>query len=82
MCVSPFLSSTYIPIRTLSDRPAHAPAQKTKNMTHNLQSTTAQQPKDIEALASRIGKDVATVTKQIQALEEVNPMLVRPCLSG
>lgn len=44
---------------------------------------THQQPKDIEALAKRIGKDAGAVHKQIQALEEVNPMLgLRGCRLG
>lgn len=56
------------------------PTTNTSNDQHT--DTRHTQPKDIEALAARIGKDVGVVTKQIQALEEVNPMLVRRSINN
>jgi pyruvate, orthophosphate dikinase len=67
-------------LNTTSPPPTQPP---TKPQHHQPPTTNTQQPKDIEALAARIGKDVTTVTKKIKALEEVNPMLgLRGCRLG
>lgn len=57
--------------------------EHSRPLTAHVQHNTTQQPKDIEALAARIGKDNEQVAKQIKALEETNPMLgLRGCRLG